>query len=55
MYKNKKRRGRKNKNHAAYAAVDRHLFAVAFNTPPLWGVKLGVRGICSPVYAKISR
>jgi hypothetical protein len=26
-----------------------------FNTPPLWGVKLGVRGICSPAYAKISR
>ena len=24
------------------------------NTPPLWGVKLGVRGICSPAYAKIS-
>jgi hypothetical protein len=26
-----------------------------FNSPPLWGVKLGVRGICSPVYAKISK
>jgi hypothetical protein len=26
-----------------------------FNSPPLWGVKLGVRGICSPAYAKISR
>ncbi|MDR1307875.1 MAG: hypothetical protein LBK74_09925, partial [Treponema sp.] len=25
------------------------------NSPPLWGVKLGVRGICSPAYAKISR
>jgi hypothetical protein len=26
-----------------------------FNTPPLWGVNLGVRGICSPAYANISR
>jgi hypothetical protein len=24
------------------------------NTSPLWGVKLGVRGICSPAYSKIS-
>ena len=26
-----------------------------FNSSPLWGVKLRVRGICSPTYAKISR
>jgi hypothetical protein len=25
------------------------------NSPSLWGVKLGVRGICSPAYSKISR
>jgi hypothetical protein len=26
-----------------------------FNSPPLWGVRLGVWGICSPTYTKISR
>jgi hypothetical protein len=31
------------------------LISGGFNSPPLWGVKLGVWGICSPTYAKFSR
>jgi hypothetical protein len=31
------------------------LIFFGFNSPPLGGVNLGVRGICSPAYAKISR
>jgi hypothetical protein len=35
---------------------NKHMFNLSrVNSPPLWGVKLGVRGICSPTYSKISR